>query len=588
MKKIILTLFALCSLSIYSNEYSSERILSIKGYKKEYDYLSYLYMESGKSQLSKAYPFTVNEFITYFDRIESVPSGDNSLKMYNYLKSFIEKDIINSRDKRLNFDLDFTVNAEGYYSFNTDLYEDGADFNKEIGVVDTKYKYWDYKKRKPFLDLSLEGEIGSHISFSSTIPIKNDRIYTRYTRENFTNIPISTSCLDQQIPQRGFISFGSKHITAFIGRDQFSVGNGYTGKMHLSNEADYHDGIRISTYWEKFKYTFHLLSFDSILVDNKVKSELNTLLDELYDLEHEATPDKVKILEKKEEIYKLEQYSRFKTMLSHTFEFTPISNLSISITESAMFGKRVPELRDINPLLLYHNSMIERSEFGNALLTLDVEYIPVKKVKLYGSITLDQYASPVENERWEQTDPNALGYMLGAEYLLPVKRGFFNIGAEGVKTDPFLYLDDSDMNFSTTRRVASLIDDVRYRHEEGVPYTDPLGYRAGNDALVLNIRASYQDYSGLYLKVENNTLVKGDNTLLSEYIQGSKKAFEMSAPSGNRPEIINTLSLAVNYSILDNLHLDSSFAWVHIDNFKDRDMVIDDFQLSLSLSLALF
>lgn len=582
MKKIYLYLLLLINATVlFSADYSSEKILSITQYQTEYDYLNFLYLEVGLTSLSHTYPFTVNEFNHYIQKLERRSVFIKSSSLYIYLKNFLEKKIDNSRSDILDFNLNFTINTELYANTNKEINNSGTDLDIAKGLVDSSYYFYNYKKRKPFLDLTMDGLIGSHVAFSSTVPLKKDRIYTEFTKDNYTNIIYSVDSIDIQIPQRGFISFGTDHLTGFIGRDKFSIGNGYSGKMHLSDAADYHDGLRLSTYWEDFKYTFHFISLDSILIDNEVDKDMSELLSELYKLEDEEA-----ILKKQEEIYELNKYNSFKSFMSHTFEFTPLDNLGFSLTESVVFGKRIPELRDLNPFLLYHNSMIDRSSFVNALMTFEAEYTPIRRLRLYGSITLDQYATSVENDRWEQTDPNALGYMLGAEYILPINLGFLNFGIEGVKTDPFLYIDDSDMSFSTTRRIASLIDNSDYRHAEGIPYTDPLGFKAGNDVLLLNVRASCQFYNGLFFKLENETLVKGDNTLLSDYLQGSD-ALDMSTPSGDEPEIINSLTLSCKYPIFDYLKAESHFSWVYIGNFKDSGENLNDFQVALSLSYTL-
>ena len=99
-----------------------------------------------------------------------------------------------------------------------------------------------------------------------------------------------------------------------------------------------------------------------------------------------------------------------------------------------------------------------------------------------------------------------MGYMLGATYTLPLPKGILEFNAEGVCTDPFLYLRDGGIvsshgeDYRTQKKgqyginyVVALRD--IYNTGGGVEYTEEyLGYKYGGDAIVGNFSVDYKDY----------------------------------------------------------------------------------------------
>ena len=198
-------------------------------------------------------------------------------------------------------------------------------------------------------------------------------------------------------------------------------------------------------------------------------------------------------------------------MLSHRLEWRVFDDrLNIALTEGLMYmdENNMIGLNVLNPSMLWHN--LYTRAHSNSILSLELDWTVMKGLNIYGSIVVDENVLPGEpipgKKGDEPAEPSAMGYMLGATYTLPLTKGILEFNAEGVCTDPFLYLRDGGIvsskgeDYRTQKKgqyginyVVALRD--IYNTGGGVEYTEEyLGYKYGGDAIVGNFSVDYKDY----------------------------------------------------------------------------------------------
>ena len=68
--------------------------------------------------------------------------------------------------------------------------------------------------------------------------------------------------------------------------------------------------------------------------------------------------------------------SKYKTLIIHRLELKPFEFIRVSFNELNLVGGKLPDIVDINPMGILHNTYGEG--FSNAMLGLDFSFIPLK------------------------------------------------------------------------------------------------------------------------------------------------------------------------------------------------------------------
>ena len=123
-----------------------------------------------------------------------------------------------------------------------------------------------FNEQKPLLGVALE-----------TWPANNFYGYSEFTVGNTNtlkngfgssvfgrNIPMVPPAeiwdLDFNMPYRAFVAAGGDHWSFQLGRDRLNWGAGTSGNLAMSDTLKYHNLARVTTFSDRFKYTF-LTSF---------------------------------------------------------------------------------------------------------------------------------------------------------------------------------------------------------------------------------------------------------------------------------------------------------------------------------------
>lgn len=417
-----------------------------------------------------------------------------------------------------------TLNADFIFTAESYLHTDQDNLNW----------VYDFYDREPVINMSLDFTFYDYFSAVAEFPLMKDRLVAENSTTNYSNIFFNASELDLNFPNVAYITAGTDNLSLSIGRDLLTLGHG----LLLSPNTFYHDYIQLLTSWEYFNYGLTFLTLNEI------------------DVEPDETDSRVVV----------EKY-----LIAHEFGVKLFDSLSISIIESVMLQGLPFEFGYLNPFIFLHDEFLSLSEFANAFSTLNVDYKYSEFITFYGELAVDQYATTYENDNYDQVEPNAIGWLVGLEGYIPVKDYTINIDVSFTHTDPFLGLDSSGVNFtSTTNYVTHSQGDLD--NANGIAVTDFLG--VGPDREIFEITTDIIGFKKVSLGLDYQLLLLGENVDIPE--EGNEDDFELTTPSGN-VEIYNILTLRSGYTFNENTELSGQLSYINQDNNID-------FQLILSLS----
>lgn len=430
---------------------------------------------------TSAYPLTHREIENILAELEEYRDSDDVDLLVEEIYKHFKTDKIFSME----------VNAEYLVGVDDlDLISPPVEFELMFGLSDI---YWGFVNIPLQAGLEVQGD---DLSFNSNLAI-------------FTNLQM----LDIQVPDIALSSFGGEVWNFSFGRDKLSYGEGTTGKLMISSAANYHDYMRVKAWGKKFRYNFTILSMEAIDIDD---------LDSSYwDTDDESATD-------------------VKLLFSHNLDINLLDNLRITINEGFLRGDSTNILPFFNPLSILHNLALTDPKYnsssdhwlGNSVLTLGVNYTPVRGLGLYGEYIQDQFLTASESSRNDEDydgEPNAFGYLFGFKYsYLMDDRAHFLFNGEYVYTNPNLYRSTDSMNlFAYTWTQHSLFNNAN------IVMADPLGYFYGPDVQVIKfgVLGRFLNYK-LNVGVDYLYIVQGERTLTSQLELGSEGA-ELTTPTGD-------------------------------------------------------
>lgn len=477
---------------------SDQRIVPLSD--DAYRLIRTLYVQQGLGLPSQSFPYTHEELRQVLRRIDYGALGAAGKKAYREAEKLLKKQPVYSEEGGFRFYPSFRVGAEVYLHTNRD------------------YENWDYdaSKRRPFLGILADAVFFDDLDMYVDLTVQKDSWQAGGDHDNVTSVLTDPYQFDLNIPYRAALSFGGERWNLWAGRDLLSWGSGRTGNLMLSDADLYHEGVRFTTYWDRFKYTFLLLGLESWMID---------VADGFPDYPYVEKP----------------AAERFKMFLAHRFEFRILENLRFTMNESIIYGGKYPDLRVFNPLIVYHNLYLK--EYSNSLVTAEADYTPSAGLLLYGQFAMDQLSTIFEKNAYgKDEEPNAMGFLAGIEYSRQIGGGNLTVGYEFVKTDPWLYIRETPLvSFFSTRRIHSearkeVLGDKNYYY-----LNSPIGYNQGPDTVMNSLLVSYCVAGAYEVFFEYRLLLKGENSITSLFLTGDA-AWDLRTPSGT-PDVRNVFSL---------------------------------------------
>lgn len=557
-----------------------------------YDAITYLYVSNGLALPSTGGPWSTDELLKMLDKLDRDAQDDGAKAAYDYVVSMLSEG-----DRAVQFGLD--VALEGYYHTDTTNFTNEEDWIRG------------YNERKPLMDIVLETWPSNHFYGYSSLYVGGTKFsgYTAadgpvamfYGQEPFTTnlfflAPGTISELDLAMPYRAFGAFGGDGWSVQIGRDRLSWGPGTTGNLMLGEHLKYHNVGRVAAYGQNFKYTFvtsffpHPDHYYPVLNSSGDFANNESQADLLHGLN---------------------------MFMAHRLEWRMFQDkVGLALSESIMYQSldNTLDLRILNPAMIFHDYYIRSN--ANSLLTLEVDYTPIRHVNVYGQFAVDEFALPGEPVpgKTDGAFPSAYGFMAGAKASYPMANGMMYGSFEWAKTDPYLYLRYGE---STTPSLSTYgvnyVVAIREFYGTGRMLYDEqfLGYQYGSDAVVLNGNVGYREFGKWFAEGNIFYMLHGTHdkwTLWSEVYtdasSGVGKPPVLSSPTEmhytenhgdpdagtDRNAVSKTLVAGVKggYTILPGLDVYAQGDFISIKNAGNIDGTdISDIQLTIGVSYSL-
>lgn len=595
MKKIIILLLLCVVLAAFPVSASNnvQKIHSVNS--DVYQAITSLYIQSGYALPSTAGPWSSDELIKMLDRVDYSSLAQGGQYTYDYVLSQLYEE-----SKLYEFGLDAAL--ETYLHTNTTHF--------------TKPTNWirGFDDRKPFLDITLETWPSKHFygftslsimqtKFSDFVDNTSNAIKSKFFGEHIltTNLffipPGVIGDLDLGMPYRAFGSFGGDGWSVEVGRDKLSWGAGVTGNFMLSDHLKYHNQGRFTTYGKNFKYTFATSFFPH------PKDYYPTDTDEFNQ-------------DQRSQGWVIDGLNMF---IGHRVEWRMFyDKVGLALSESIMYQSRnnLIDLRVLSPTTILHNYYIRSN--SNSLLTLEVDYSPIKYLNVYGQIAVDEMALPGEPVpgKDDSAFPSAFGYMLGVKSSYPVNKGVVYGSFEWALTDPFLYLrygEDLEKQKQGIPGINYVVAIREYLDGGRIGYDEQfLGYPFGGDAIVFNLQGGYKHFGkwsaeanlfymmhGTYDQWTGWVEVNNKNIADGESIPYDSTPTQTHHPENhldddaflNRDAVSHTIALGIkgDYTILSTLNVYGQMDFIsiiHPGNSSSRKPIYD-IQLTLGVSYSL-
>ncbi len=451
-----------------------------------YKALTLLYVDQGMALPSTTGPWSGDELLGMAEKIDRTKLASGAAAAYDFVLSALD-------EGHKPFKFDVSVAVEGYYHTDT------ANFKNEGQWIRG------FDERSPFLDIVLETWPAKNFYGYSSLGVQN----SRYNGETAADGPTSTlwgssalttnlplvppaviTDLDFNIPYRAFGSVGGKGWNLQVGRDKLSWGPGESGNFVIGDHLLYHNVGKLAAYGKNFKYSFTTSFFphpqnyyypDDLPGTPAIE---NGIIDTTGAFLNYGSQDAV-----------LKGLNMF---IGHRLEWRMFKDkVGFALTEAIMYqsADNTLDLFILSPAAIFHNYYIRSN--ANSIISLELDYSPIKGINLYGQMAVDEFPLPGEPVPGVKPDalPNGFAFMAGAKLAKPMGKGIAFGSVEWAKTDPYLYLRDSgdrDQDLGEYG-INWIVAEREFATDANVTYTEQfLGYQYGGDAIVYNVNGGYK------------------------------------------------------------------------------------------------
>lgn len=558
-----------------------------------FEAISYLYINQGLALPSTSGPWSEAELLAMLAKVDSSGLEDGMWEAYDYAYSALNTSP-KIEAKGVDFSWNLDVALEGYYHTNTNDFVDRDTWIR--GFID----------QKPLLGVSLETWPSSNFYGYSEFTVGNSHSLIGENEDGMafgttslsTNLivlpPAQLNDLDFNMPYRAFVAAGGEHWTFQLGRDRLSWGAGESGNLMLSDNLKYHNMARITTYGDKFKYTFVTSFFphsSSYMDDDGGPTQGENQESLLIGLN---------------------------LFMSHRLEWRMFQDkVGLAVTESIMYQSKENtfDLRIFNPAMLFHDYYIRSN--ANSLLSVELDYTPIKGLNIYGQMVVDEFSLPGETVPSATDDnyPITFGYLGGVKSVFPVQDLIGHASLEFAYTDPFLYLRYETKNGATADDPdpyhLNFVGVIReFTNGAGMFYNaEFLGYPCGGDAIVVNLNGGVKRFGKWNVALNGFYMMHGTFDIYTAWsVVGDEGntgvSHEISTPTTDHPtenyndstaqttrnSASHTVVVGASgaYRITEGLRVFGQLDYINISNYGNiAGQKTSDVQLTLGISYSL-
>jgi hypothetical protein len=357
-----------------------------------YQAIQMLYISQGLSLPSTTGPYSQAELALMLEKLKPEVLKGSLSSTYDYVVQQLNKEPkIQGDGISLSWNLD--ANLEAYYHTDTTNFVGRETWNRG------------FLQQNPLLNIGLETWPAENFYGYSEFSVGN----THTLEHGFgstafgTNIPVLPPAvledLDFNMPYRAFVAAGGEYWTFQLGRDRLNWGAGTTGNLMLSDTLKYHNMARITTFSDKFKYTFVTSFFPHPLhYYDKVQSGVDIVYNSATNTYFEVPTyynnqtDGPLIGDGQTGVLK-----GIYMFMSHRLEWRTLGDkVGLTLTESIMYQseENLLDLRILNPAMIFHDYYIRNN--ANSILGLELDYTPVRGLNIYAQAAVDEFSLPGE------------------------------------------------------------------------------------------------------------------------------------------------------------------------------------------------
>lgn len=490
-----------------------------------YDAVDYLSVLSGETTLLNRTPASVNEIQNAIDDLRTVQGNNPALAE---LEELIRK--------RLAPGLPLLTSGRDA-GLTTLSLDPVATLGLSIPFSDSSLLAADKLRvandTQPSFSLPLSLAFGDYLACRADFSA--GRGYWASTAEGmWTNIPLSSSDADMNVPADAWMAAGNRAFTLAVGRGPVSIGRSLSGSMLFSDSWDRPDWVSL---------VFHA---------PWVRVSLMPV---------ELAPD------------------RF--LYFHDLSFKPLKNLSICLQEAASVNSTL-DLRYLNPAMIYHNyagwrdvdSYGSTDSEGDKITPVGtqfgllVDWVPIPGLKLYGQYAMNQFQTGYELSEYGDSAtyiPNSIGGMAGAQWITPFNAGFLLATVEGTYANPWLYImENRTISWVWARR--ELVAPGGHASDWITGWT---GSPYGPDTITASLTVAYDIPFSHRIELGWRVAAQGDNGIgfLDQFVSGDEQWYPDSAdwatiitPSG-RETIQHSIQLTALAHLSESLEIEGKLGY---------------------------
>lgn len=196
----------------------------------------------------------------------------------------------------------------------------------------------------------------------------------------------------------GYLSFEVPNFNLGIGKNRQTFGYGIN-KLILSDYSPEFDKIFMNVNFKSFTFDF----IHGWLQNSK--SSIDTSL--------------------------LQKY-----FVYHRIAFSPIKNFRVGFGESVIYLRTSPELSYLNPFNFYKSVEHQLQDRDNALLFFDLEFLPIKNMRLYSTYLIDDIDFSKIGKHWHG---NKTALNLGTKFSSEIYETPIDLQIEFTRIEPYTF-----------------------------------------------------------------------------------------------------------------------------------------------------
>ena len=471
-----------------------------------YRWLDDILLEAGRVPTSNVRPYTKAQFLLAMGLVDKQQLTDQGVAAYNKLREILEPKSLYTEKGLFNFSAGISGGLESYFKTDSQHSE----------------RFKGYGNRIPLLAIPFSLDFMDVLSLAADFDAQEEYFAVNEDSPGFDafNIPGNLGWLDINQPRFTNASLGTDHFNISIGRNQLTVGPGVYSKLLISDNADYLEYLSLKTFWDVFTFSVLVVNMNPVLLTGE-------------SLRADETP--------------IKNYFMHRTEVS-LFD----QRLNIALAEGYMIGGADPELKDFNPLMVFHDYF--DWSHASSIFSAEFSLNPWKYFNVYGQFIFNQIQTAYELDTYGATDmPNARGFLAGLQYRMPLGDGYIGAVGEFWYTDPWLYIRESPLTSYAWRNV--IVSNIRGKGA-AMTISEPLGFKYGPDTMAFNVGVSYDWQDLIHAQLDAAYVMKGEQTIDSyAALHMGDAAVKMKTPTGISE---NTLSFILSAAV-------TPFEWIEID-----------------------